>query len=75
MKLTPAEAAALYRDKRMSACEIAQMYKLTRQGVEARIRAGGLSGVTWCPIHKIHEDLQYGNAEAVALMWARWGAK
>lgn len=55
-KLTPAEAANLYRDG-MSACQIAQAHNLTRRGAEARIRAGGLGGKQWCPIHRTHEAL------------------
>ena len=52
MKLTPADAAALYRSG-MAACQIAQAHGITRQGAEARIRAGGLGGVQWCPIHRL----------------------
>lgn len=74
MTLTPAEAAALYRDKKMSACEIARLHKLTPQGAAARIRAGGLGGVTWCGIHRTYEDVSLVNAEAVSYMHARWGA-
>lgn len=55
-KLTAAGAARLYRSG-MSACEIARDYKLTRSGVEARIRAGGLAGVRWCPVHRTCEEL------------------
>jgi hypothetical protein len=55
-KLTTAEAAGLYRSG-MSACEIARDYKLTRSGVETRIRAEGLAGLQWCSIHRIHEEL------------------
>ena len=67
-KLTPAEAAGLYRGG-MSVCEIAHAYKLTRGGVEARIRAGCLGGNRWCPIHRTHEALTLVNAEAVSYMW------
>ncbi len=67
-RLTPAVAVGLYRGG-MSACEIAQAYKLTRGGVEARIRAGGLGGNHWCPIHRAHEALSLVNAEAVSYMW------
>jgi hypothetical protein len=69
--LTPAAAAALYREG-MSACEIAAAHGITRQGAEARIRAGGLSGVQWCPIHRTHEELHLASAEAVSLPHARW---
>lgn len=57
-KLTPAEAADLYRGGR-SACEIAAAHGITRQGAEARIRAGGLGAVQWCPIHRVHEELRH----------------
>ena len=65
MRLTPAEAADLYREG-MSACQIATAHRITRQGAEARIRAGGLGGVQWCPIHRAHEELRLANAEAVS---------
>jgi hypothetical protein len=68
--LTPAAAADLYRSG-MSACEIAAAHRITRQGAEARIRAGGLAGVQWCPIHRTHEELHQVGAEAVPLMHAR----
>lgn len=71
MTLTPADAAALYRGG-MSACQIAATRGITRQGAEARIRAGGLGGVQWCPIHRTHEELHQANAEAVSLPHARW---
>jgi hypothetical protein len=71
VKLTPDEAADLYRSGK-SSCEIAQFHKLTRNGVEARIRAGGISGgVVWCPVRRIHEELHWTNAEAVSLMAVR----
>jgi hypothetical protein len=57
MKLTPAGAAALYR-KGMSACEIAAAHGITRQGAEARIRAGGLAGLQWCKICRALEELR-----------------
>jgi hypothetical protein len=71
MKLTPADAADLYRSG-MSACQIAQAHGITRQGAEARIRAGGLGGVQSCPVHRVHEELHMANAEAVSLPHARW---
>ena len=55
-KLTASEAARLYRSG-MSVCEIARDYRLTRSGVETRIRDGGLAGLQWCSIHRIHEEL------------------
>jgi hypothetical protein len=73
VKLTPAEAADLYRQG-WSACEIAQVHGITRAGAEARIRAAGLGGLQWCPVHRIHEELRQANAEAVSYMAARWGA-
>jgi hypothetical protein len=56
-RLTPAEAADLYRAGQ-SACQIAEQFKLTRSGAEARIRAGGCGGLRWCPIHRTHETLR-----------------
>lgn len=56
-RLTPAEAARLYSKKHMSVCEIAQQYKLTRQGVASRIRAAGLGGVMWCTPCGQYEEL------------------
>lgn len=70
MPLSPAEAAGLYHSG-LSACQIAERHKLTRQGAEARIRAGGLGGLQWCPIHQVHEELRQGNAEAVSYMYAK----
>ena len=61
MKLTPAEAAALYRSG-WSACEIANAYGITRAGAEARIRAAGLGGLQWCPVHRVHEELRQANS-------------
>jgi hypothetical protein len=69
---TPAEAAALYREG-MSACEIAQKYGITRGGAKARIRAGGLGGLQWCPICRTYEELRHMNAEAAGYMVAKWG--
>jgi hypothetical protein len=72
MKLTPDEAARMYRSG-MSSCQIAAATKLTRNGVEARIRAGGISGgLQWCPVHQVHEELHWTNTEAVSLMAVRW---
>jgi len=62
-KLTPAEAADLYRSGQ-SACEIAAAHGITRQGAETRIRAGGLGGVQWCRIHRAHEELRMTGTEA-----------
>ena len=55
-RLTPAAAAQEYRDG-ASACQIAQAHGLTRAGAEARIRAGGLGGLNWCPLHRAWEEL------------------
>jgi len=72
MKLSPDEAARLYRDGK-SSCLIAADFKLTRNGVEARIRAAGISGgLQWCPLHGTYEELHWTNAEAVSLMAVRW---
>ena len=56
-RLTADAAAVLYRSG-ASVCEIARDFKLTRQGVENRIRDGGLGGNAWCPIHRTHEALR-----------------
>ena len=56
-KLTPEIARDLYAGKRLSACQIAAQFKLTRAGVEAQIRKAGLAGVTYCPIHGYSEEL------------------
>lgn len=56
MMLSSAEAAWLYREERRSACEIAQMYSLTRIGAERKIRQGGVQGVQWCRIHRTLEE-------------------
>jgi hypothetical protein len=71
VKLSPADAADLYRGG-MSACKIAQAHGITRQGAEARIRAGGLAGVQWCPVHRVHEELHMAAAEAVSVPHGRW---
>lgn len=71
MRLAPAEAAIMYRDKRMSACQIATAAGITRQGAEYRIRAAGLGGLTWCPLCRKYETLTLENAEAVSLPAAR----
>jgi hypothetical protein len=57
MKLTPGDAAALYA-KGMSACEIAAAYGITKQGAEARIRAGGLAGLQWCKTCRALEEVR-----------------
>ncbi len=71
MTLTPAEAADLYRSG-MSACQIAAARGITRQGAEARIRAGGLGGLQWCPVHRVLEELSSTSTDAVFLPQARW---
>jgi hypothetical protein len=71
LTLTPAEAADLYRSGK-SACEIAAVHGITRQGAEARIRAGGLAGLQWCPVHRVLEELRPTSAETVSLPQARW---
>ena len=73
MSLTPEEAASLYRSG-LSACQIAQMHKLTRNGVESRIRAGGLGGLQWCPIHCTHEELQLAGPMAAPAASRAWDA-
>jgi hypothetical protein len=74
LSLTPAEAGVLYRNG-MSACEIAQLHRITRGGAEARIRGAGLAGVQWCRIHRTHEELHLTNAEAVSYAVPRTSAK
>jgi hypothetical protein len=71
--LTPARAAELYREG-MSACQIAEAYGITRGGAEARIRAGGLGGLQWCPVHRAYEELQIAGPTAAPSAAAQWGA-
>ena len=71
--LSPAVTVALYRNG-MSACEIAGAYGITRGGAEARIRAGGLGGLQWCPVHYTYEELRHVNAKAVSYVAARRGS-
>lgn len=54
-QLTPERAAFLYAETGLSACEIAGEYGLTREGVERKIRAGGVQGVHYCRIHRTME--------------------
>jgi hypothetical protein len=69
VKLTAAAAAEEYRGG-ASACQIAQAYGLTRGGAAARIRAGGLGGLQWCPIHRAWEELQLASPPPpVPPMW------
>lgn len=57
-QLTPAMAAELYRAG-LSACQIQRLWpRMTRAGVEDKIRAGGLAGLAWCPWHRTFETLQ-----------------
>jgi hypothetical protein len=56
--LPPAMAAELYRGG-LSACMIQRLWpRMTRAGVEDKIRAGGLAGLAWCPVHRALEDLR-----------------
>lgn len=57
LELTPEVARDLYANRRMSACVIAEQFRLTRAGVEAKIRKAGLGGLTWCPLHGLYEEL------------------
>jgi len=70
MPLSPTEAAAMYRSG-MSACEIAaaQKPRLTRSGVESRIRAAGLGGLVWCSVHRIHEELTMNGPVYAPSLW------
>lgn len=56
-KLTPEIARDLYAGRRMSACQIAEQFKLTRAGAEGQIRRAGLGGLTWCPLCGTYEEL------------------
>ena len=47
----------MYGQLGMSACMIAADRKLTRPGVEARIREAGMGGLRWCEIHRTYEEL------------------
>jgi hypothetical protein len=56
--LSPAMAAELYRAG-LSACMIQRLWpRMTRAGVEDKIRAGGLAGTAWCSVHRVLEDLR-----------------
>lgn len=69
MPLSPTEAAELYRGG-MSACDIAAAHpRLTRSGVESRIRAAGLGGLVWCTIHRIHEELTMDGPVYAPSLW------
>ena len=37
--------------------------------MESRIRAGGLGGLQWCPVHRTHEAVSLINAEATAYVY------
>lgn len=50
-------ARTLYADRRMSACVIAEQFRLTRAGVETQLRKAGLAGLTWCPLCGKYEEL------------------
>ena len=56
-KLTPQIAHDLYAVRRMSACQIAEQFRLTRAGVETQVRKAGLGGLTWCPLCGTYEEL------------------
>jgi hypothetical protein len=77
MSLSPAEAGAQYL-KGLSACQIAAAHpRLTRAGVEARIRAAGWGGVHWCPIHRTYEELTINGPVYAPSLWqviapSRW---
>lgn len=51
-------ARTLYADRRMSACVIAEQFRLTRAGVETQLRKAGLAGLTWCPLCGTYEELR-----------------
>lgn len=56
MALSPDDAAALYESGK-SVCEIAAAHKLTKTGVEDKLRKRGKHGLVWCPIHRMYEAL------------------
>lgn len=58
--LTPSEAARLYRDEHWSVCQIAAAWahrRITRAGVENRLRTAGIGGNMYCPLHRRMERL------------------
>jgi hypothetical protein len=56
--LTPAMAGELYRAG-LSPCQILKLWpRMTRAGVEDKIRAAGLAGLAWCPLCRALEPLQ-----------------
>jgi hypothetical protein len=56
-KLTPAEAARLYRDEQWSVCQIALAHsRITVAGVAEYLSAEGITGGNrYCPIHRAYE--------------------
>lgn len=68
--LTPALAAELY-SQGMSACMIAQQFKITREGAERQIGKGGLGGNQWCVIHRKYERVELRNNFDLSLRSAR----
>ena len=57
LTLTPQRAAELYAGWRWSVCQIQRLYpRMTRAGVEARVREAGLAGVMWCPLCRTYEQ-------------------
>jgi len=71
MPLSPAEAGAEYLSGK-SACQIAAVYpRMTRQGVEARIRAAGWGGLHWCPIHLVYEELTMDGPVYAPSLWRK----
>jgi hypothetical protein len=56
--LTPAMAGQLY-EAGLSPCQILRLWpRMTRAGVEDKIRAAGLAGLVWCPLCRRLEDLR-----------------
>lgn len=58
MALAPADAAALYKSG-LSACEVAERYKLKPAGAARIIVKGGVQGLQWCRIHGKLEELKH----------------
>jgi len=57
MRLTPEHAGEMYRAGK-SACVIAAEFKIRPSRAADRIRAAGLGGNVWCPIHRTHETIR-----------------
>jgi hypothetical protein len=55
--LTPAMAGQLYAAG-LSPCQVLRLWpRMTRAGVEDKIRAAGLAGLVWCPLCRALEPM------------------